>query len=53
MCRRGRWRAETKKPRGRARLLGDGAAPDERFLAVRAGDSRGWNLVDFLAYLIR
>lgn len=26
-------------------------APDERFLAVRAGDSRGWNSVDFLAYL--
>lgn len=30
-----------------------GAAPDERFLAVRAGDSRDWNLVDFLMYLIR
>lgn len=29
-----------------------GTAPDERFLAVRAGDSRAWNLVDFLAYLI-
>lgn len=27
-----------------------GAAPDERSLAVRAGDSLGWNLVDFVAY---
>lgn len=30
-----------------------GAAPDERFLAVRIGNSRGWNLVGLLVYLIR
>jgi hypothetical protein len=30
-----------------------GAAPDERFLAVRAGDSEDWILVDFFAYLKR
>lgn len=27
------------------------AAPAERFLAVRAGNSRDWNLMDWLVYL--
>lgn len=30
---------------------GDGAAPDERFHAVRAGDSRGWNSMENYVYL--